>query len=411
MLRYILCPHWHWMRLVNTRWDKFCVLADMGGVWSTEIEMHFIFSLACDRLGDTCWDAYHVFAGMKYVLTTQVEVHFLFSLAWDDLGQQMLKIRFMSLLAWDVFGQYKLRHILFLCWHGIGLLNTCWDTFCFLACMGGVRSTHVEINFMPSLAWDGFNQYKLWCILFRRCKGAVWPKQVKGNFVSCLAWDRFSNYKFCYILCPRSHGRGFGEHMLKCILCPRGHGICLVNLCLDPFCGLAGMGGVWSTQAEMHSLSWLSCDGFVNTSYDTFCVSQAWDGFGQHMLRYFLWLCCLGMDLINIWVLAVMGGLWSTKVVIHFVSSLAWERFSQHRLRYFCVFASIGGVWSTYFEINFVSSLTWDRFGQQMLRCILYPCWHGRGFVNTSCDTFCVLASKGGVWSIHVEIHFVSSLA
>jgi hypothetical protein len=50
---------------------------------------------------------------MKYVLTTQVEVHFLFSLEWDGLGQQMLKIHFMSLLAWDEFGQYKRQCIFY----------------------------------------------------------------------------------------------------------------------------------------------------------------------------------------------------------------------------------------------------------------------------------------------------------
>jgi hypothetical protein len=49
--------------------------------------------------------------------------------------------------------------------------------------------------------------------------------------------------------------------------------------------------------------------------------------------------------------------------------------------------------------------------GKHMLRCMLSPRWHSRGLVNTSWDTFCALDAMGGVWSTHVEMHFVSSHA
>ena len=71
----------------------------------------------------------------------------------------------------------------------------------------------------------------------------------------------------------------------------------------------------------------------------------------------------------------------------------------------------MGGNWSTHFEIYFVSLLTWDGFGQHRLRCIFCPRWDGIGLVNTSSDIFYVLAGMEGVWSTHVEKHFVSSLA
>jgi len=45
-----------------------------------------------------------------------------------------------------------------------------------------------------------------------------------------------------------------------------------------------------------------------------------------------------------------------------------------------------------------------DGYNKHILRYILFPRWHGRGLVITSCDIFCVLTGIGGVWSTHVEI-------
>ena len=58
--------------------------------------------------------------------------------------------------------------------------------------------------------------------------------------------------------------------MLKYILILRWRGRGFVNTCGDKFCVLAGMGGVYSKHVEIHCVS-----------------SLAWDGFGQHMFRYF----------------------------------------------------------------------------------------------------------------------------
>jgi hypothetical protein len=57
----------------------------------------------------------------------------------------------------------------------------------------------------------------------------------------------------------------------------------------------------------------------------------------------------------------------------------------------------MGGVWSTHIEILFVSSLAWDGFK--------------RGCVNTCCDSFFDFAGMRNVCSTHVEMHFLSSQA
>ena len=50
-------------------------------------------------------------------------------------------------------------------------------------------------------------------------------------------------------------------------------------------------------------------------------------------------------------------------------------------------------------------------FCQPVLRFILCTHRHVIGLVNTYGETFCVLTSMGSFWSVHVEMHFVSSLA
>ena len=88
-------------------------------------------------------------------------------------------MHFVSSLAWERFGEHMLRCILFSSWHARGLVNARLGTFYVLAVMSGVWSTHVEMHlsvldgmwevrsshaemyFVTSLAWEGFGQHKL----------------------------------------------------------------------------------------------------------------------------------------------------------------------------------------------------------------------------------------------------------
>ena len=66
----------------------------------------------------------------------------------------------MSSLAWDRFGQHMLTPRL----HGMRLFNTSRGTFCVFGGMKWILSTHVEMHFVSSLAWEGFNHHMLICI-------------------------------------------------------------------------------------------------------------------------------------------------------------------------------------------------------------------------------------------------------
>jgi hypothetical protein len=48
----------------------------------------------------------------------------------------------------------------------------------------------------------------------------------------------------------------------------------------------------------------------------------------------------------------------------------------------------MGGLWSTHIDIHFVSALALDGFVQHMLRYILCPHLHGMDLVNTFRSTF-----------------------
>jgi hypothetical protein len=50
-LRYISCSCWHVGYLVTTSGDTVFVLLGMCWVWSTQVEMHLVFSLALDGSG------------------------------------------------------------------------------------------------------------------------------------------------------------------------------------------------------------------------------------------------------------------------------------------------------------------------------------------------------------------------
>ena len=87
--RYILCPRCHGMSLIITCCDAFCVLEGIVGVWSVQVQMHFVFSLALERLVQyelryimgSCWHG--------RVSSTQVEIHFVCPRAWDGFGEYM----------------------------------------------------------------------------------------------------------------------------------------------------------------------------------------------------------------------------------------------------------------------------------------------------------------------------------
>ena len=67
--------------------------------------------------------------------------------------------------------------------------------------------------------------------------GGVWITHVEIEFVLSLA---------------------FGQHKLRYILCPFSHEIGLVKRSWDIFWFLDGIEGVWSTNVEMHFVSWLA---------------------------------------------------------------------------------------------------------------------------------------------------------
>jgi hypothetical protein len=163
--------------------------------------------------------------------------------------------------------------------HGMGLVNTSWDTFCFLvgkfgqhmlsyilcfAGIGWVLSTHVdrqfprdELHFMYWPACDGFGQHMLWCILFLRWHLISLVKKWWMYLVASLSWIGFGEHKLRYILCPRWHWTGlvstwwvfaywlaFCQDMLRGILCIWRYLKGLVITCWHAFYVLAVLGCV-----------------------------------------------------------------------------------------------------------------------------------------------------------------------
>ena len=152
-MRCILSPIWHERCLVYTSWNRFCVLAGMGWVLATEAEMHFVISLVWDGFGqqklryilcprwhkrcfvNTVLDTFYFLTGIGGVCSTWVKIHFLFSLEWGGFVNA----------CWDAFGVLavmgwvlsRLADIHFCSrWHDF--VNICLDKFCVLAGMVGV---------------------------------------------------------------------------------------------------------------------------------------------------------------------------------------------------------------------------------------------------------------------------------
>ena len=164
MLRYILCPRWHLINLVNscrdcilclrwdgrifvnTFWESFSVFAGTWGVWSTHFESHIANSLALDVFVNSCWDIHCVLAGKVGVLVdTYWETFFVLS-GIGCFGSSRIEIHFVSSHAWDGFSHHILRYNLFPRCHGRGLISP------------------IEILFVSSQAWEGFgNALRYWC--------------------------------------------------------------------------------------------------------------------------------------------------------------------------------------------------------------------------------------------------------
>ena len=194
-------------------------------VWSIYVEMYLVFSLAWDVFCRDMLRLIFVFAGM--IWSTYVEIHFESSLAWYGFCQQ------------------KLRCIWCPRWHAMYFVDPCWETFWVLAGTGRVFSTHDELHFVPSLAWERLGQHKFRYNLRPRCMIGDWSTHVELHLVS-LAWDGFCQHMLRYTLRSRWHGRWlvntrwdtfsfslawdrFSQHNLIFILCPRWHGRGLVN--------------------------------------------------------------------------------------------------------------------------------------------------------------------------------------
>ena len=158
-------------RLFITCWDKFCVLAGLGWVWSKK-----------------CWDIILVLLPWEVFIWTRDKVNFMPSLVREGVWSSLVEMHF------------------FLPIHGIGFVNTSWDTYCVIACMGGVWSKHVKSHFVSSQAWEVFGQHMLRYIWWNHCNRrglvnaccdalvflagirCVSSTYVNMHFVSSMAW-------------------------------------------------------------------------------------------------------------------------------------------------------------------------------------------------------------------------------
>ena len=130
----------------------------------------------------------------------------------------------MSSLAYEGFGQNMLICILCHRWHRRGLENACEIHFCASLAWKRGLVTHVEIYFQSSLVWHVFGPHLFRCISCPRRHLLACAGFGQNMIVSSLSW------------------KGISEHMLRDILCPRWSAMGLVITSCDSFCGLAHMG-------------------------------------------------------------------------------------------------------------------------------------------------------------------------
>jgi hypothetical protein len=79
---------------------------------------------------------------------------------------------------------------------------------------------------------------------------------------------------------------------------------------------------------------------------------------------------------------------WTKPLEIHLVFPQAWEELFNTCWDKFCVLAGMGGIWSTHVQMHFVSSLLWAGFAQSKLSYIFCLRIHGVGLINTGLDAF-----------------------
>ena len=105
LLRFILCPRWHGIGLVNISqlWNIFFVIVGMTPVCHQMLRCIF-----CPRWRNTCYDTLYVRAAMDRLWPTHIMMHF------------------VSSLEWGAFCQHMFRYILCSRWHGRGLVNSSW---------------------------------------------------------------------------------------------------------------------------------------------------------------------------------------------------------------------------------------------------------------------------------------------
>ena len=285
---------------------------------------------------------------------------------WNERG-----LRYILCLCWPqrtfwprLLGIGLVSYILCTAWHGIILIDTCWEAFRVHAGMGGVCQHELIYILCPHL--HRICSVNISWRIFFLLPGMRYDSSthVEIYFVSLQAWDFFVQHKLSYILCPCWSQIGlfyaswdilwkdeFRHHMLRCFLC---------SLCYDL--------KLWYTFCHR----WHG-RGFAYKFWNAYCVHA---GMGR-VLRLIL---CLSWH-VKSWYytfscLAGMGMAWSTRVGIHFLSSLSLEAFGKERL-----------IWIL---LPSLFSMGWEECGPHMLRSVLYLCWYGRCLGCTCWGTFFV---------------------
>ena len=154
------------------------------------------------------------------------------------------------------------------------LVYTFLDTFYFLADLGAVWWTQVQMTLCPRSHGTGVSNIS-WQIFLAGLR-AVWGTHIKIHFVSLLTWK--IQHMLKYILPSLSFWDIF--YFLPCmgaqvkinfISSPASRRIGMLNSSWDKFCVHARMARNWSTHVEIHLVSLL-----------------AWKGFGQLKLIHFV---------------------------------------------------------------------------------------------------------------------------
>ena len=151
----------------------------MGRVWSTQIDIHFVFAgiesfwsnnLRCilcswydTGLVNTFLVIFRIFAGIQHMLRC-----IMCSLFWEGFGLDTISIEAGKRCVWSTQVQIHIVSPLAWVWSKLfemnivyslacdGFVQHNWHTFFVFPWMGGVCSTFVKVHFGSSLAWEGF---------------------------------------------------------------------------------------------------------------------------------------------------------------------------------------------------------------------------------------------------------------